>query len=142
MLADLVSLFPNLSVERYIRTSLPTTGYNCIAHAFNDQSRWWEPDPFGLFTWPAPSRDNTISGWIKLAEAQGFSKCNNGNLEESFEKIAIYVLNHQPRHIARQLGNGDWTSKLGPLDDISHTLSGLEDTTYGKALRFLRRPRP
>jgi hypothetical protein len=141
MLTDLVALFPNLAKEGYTRTSLPTTAYNCVAYAFNDHSSWWEPDPYGLFSWPSSSRDASIRGWIELAEAHGYVRCKDGILEPGFEKIVIYVSNHRPTHVARQLEDGKWTSKLGELDDITHTLTGLEDSSYGDALRFLRRPR-
>ena len=77
-----------------------------------------------------------------MAESQGYTRCSDGSIEKGFEKIVIYVRNHGPKHVAHQLDDGTWSSKLGPLDDISHTLSGLEDSSYGKALRYLKRPKP
>ena len=40
--------------------------------------------------------------------------------------VAIYQSGGLPTHAARQLSDGNWTSKLGPNIDITHSLSGLE----------------
>lgn len=43
--------------------------------------------------------------------------------------------------MARQLPNGNWTSKLGTLEDIEHrALSAVEGNDYGNVVRILRRP--
>jgi hypothetical protein len=45
-----------------------------------------------------------------------------------------------PTHMARQLSNGNWTSKLGDAEDIEHAqLEQLEGDIYGVAYQFLRR---
>ncbi|HEV3083903.1 MAG TPA: hypothetical protein VGY66_29240 [Gemmataceae bacterium] len=69
--------------------------------------------------------------------------CAGPELESGFEKIAVYALaSGAPTHAARQLPSGAWLSKLGDLQDIEHqTLEALEGRDYGKAVRFLRRPR-
>lgn len=70
----------------------------------------------------------------------GFMPCEGSELEQGFEKIAIYVNNMgQPTHAARQLPSGNWTSKLGRWIDIEHTLSGLTESEYGSVARILRR---
>ena len=142
MLTDLVSGFPRLVDDGYNRTSLPTIAYNCVAWAFGDQTKWWEPDVFGLFHWPCAERQYTVQAYEALAKSQGYKKCSNGDLEPGFDKIAIYAANNQPKHIARQLQDGRWTSKLGDLDDITHTLSGIKAPGYGEPVRFLKRPKP
>ena len=49
------------------------------------------------------------------------------SLEIGFEKVAIYSDAHGPQHVARQLPDGKWTSKLGQQVDVEHsTLSVLE----------------
>jgi hypothetical protein len=67
----------------------------------------------------------------------------DGNLEAGYEKIAIY---YRPGtvdflHVARQLSDGRWTSKLGRGEDITHnTVEGLEGVgAYGRVARFMRR---
>ena len=61
-------------------------------------------------------------------------------LETNFEKVAIYTKGSKPTHMARQLENGKWTSKLGSDEDLEHhTLEGLECDLYGKATIFMKR---
>lgn len=47
-----------------------------------------------------------------------------------------------PKHAARQLASGRWTSKLGKLEDIDHALHDLEGMLYGAVVLFMKRPRP
>jgi hypothetical protein len=56
------------------------------------------------------------------------------------EKIAIYVRSDIPSHVARQLPNGKWTSKLGLREDIEHDLEALEGPEYGSVVLILSRP--
>ena len=142
MTSDLVAVFPQMATEPYLPTSSATFAYNCVAHAFKDDARWWEPDPLGMYYWPIGRREKTIKAWVLLAESFGYVSCDNGNLESGFEKIAIYILNQRPSHITRQLDDGTWTSKLGSCVDISHTLAGLEGTEYGRLARYLKKPKP
>lgn len=63
----------------------------------------------------------------------GYERCENATLESGFKKIALYVDNsEQVTHAARQLANGDWTSKLGKLYDIKHPFVEVwYDIAYG-----------
>ena len=46
-------------------------------------------------------------------------------------------------HAARQLKNGEWTSKLGPDDDICHSSpEAVAEGAYGEALKIMARPYP
>ncbi|KYC37161.1 hypothetical protein WA1_46890 [Scytonema hofmannii PCC 7110] len=52
-----------------------------------------------------------------LYQTFGYTRCNSFELESGFQKIAIYTkpsgeLDGVPTHVARQLPNGRWTSKL------------------------------
>jgi hypothetical protein len=69
--------------------------------------------------------------------------CENGELENGFEKIAIYVdKTRKPTHAAHQLPNGKWESKLGGDVDIQHdSLAELTGELYGEAACYLRRPK-
>lgn len=138
---DLIPLFPRLQNTPYRVTSPPTWRYNCIAWAAGDESRWWWPmDPF---YWPAgvPSEE-TISAFETAYQTIGYEVCADGTLEAGIEKVAIYAdRSGAPKHAARQLDDGRWTSKLGRSVDISHTLEGLESAAYGRAVRFMARPR-
>lgn len=140
LLADLASLFPNLLSEGYRRTSSPTINYNCIAWAAGDDTRRWDVVRGLGAHWPdAVQRRWTRRNLIAVFASEGYEKCADGDLEQGFEKIAIYCRNGEPKHAARQLDDGGWTSKLGDLDDITHTLNGLAGDRYGNPDVFMRR---
>jgi hypothetical protein len=91
-----------------------------------------------------PTVENFISAFSKL----GYLPCENSALEKNFEKVAIYVSTkdeiHAPKgsvtHMARQLSDGKWTSKLGNDVDISHnTLQAVEGNAYGVVKQILKR---
>lgn len=135
-------LFPNLSKTDY-RIASPQSGdYNCIAWAANEDDRWWEPDPYGRFYWPSDvPREITIEAFIQAFENLGYVPCQDDQIETDFQKVAIYTDPEGiPTHAARQLRSGMWTSKIGKLEDIEHTLEGLEDSDYGKVAQILKRP--
>lgn len=87
-------------------------------------------------------RTETLEAFYLAFESLGYTRCADGNLEAGFEKVAFYALAGQPKHAARQLGDGTWTSKLGKYIDISHTLAGVEGKIYGKVVGFLKRSHP
>ncbi len=59
----------------------------------------------------------------------------------SSEKLALYADSMgDVTHVARQLPNGNWTSKLGALEDIEHKTAEALDADYGKIAGALRRP--
>lgn len=72
----------------------------------------------------------------------GYRPCPDGESESDLEKIAIYGVRGIPRHAARQLASGRWTSKMGDIEDIEHTLEAIEGEQYGTVIQFLARPRP
>lgn len=79
-------------------------------------------------------------------ETLGYDLCYDERLEEGVEKIALYGIDNpdgtiEPTHAARQLSSGEWTSKLGPFEDISHTsLDDLNGPTYGHKICCMSRP--
>ncbi len=72
--------------------------------------------------------------------ALGYEECEDGSHEPGFEKIALYAKDAEPTHAARQLPDGRWTSKLGKLEDIAHSLEGLAECLYGEIVLFMKRP--
>ena len=76
---------------------------------------------------------------MRVFEAMGYEACDDRQLEASVEKIAIYAKDGVPTHMARQLPSGDWTSKCGAGEDITHTLVGLEGDLYGAVSVVMRR---
>ena len=133
--------FPRLRGSGYKLTSKDTPSYNCIAWAAGDNRRWWWPlNPDGF--WPdGVPRTVTMNAFVQAYETVGFVPCRDSRLDRGFEKIALYAdADGVPKHAARQLPNGKWTSKLGPSVDIEHTLIALQGQAYGQISIFLRRP--
>ncbi len=62
--------------------------------------------------------------------------------EPGIEKVAIFADESGcPKHMARQLPSGKWTSKLGHDEDIEHSdLAVLEGGDYGRVVSILARP--
>lgn len=144
-------LFPNLAKTGYLLTSPETDEYNCIAWAAEDNEQYWDPAPFDPdsdYYWPENvPRELTLGAYIKVYETLGYIVCNTSLYEKGFQKVAIYfnTKTRQPTHVARQLNDGTWTSKLGKLQDITHyKLEGLEGgldyDDYGEAIAFMKRP--
>ena len=136
----LESLFPNLLNGKYKITSPESIKYNCIAWAAGDNQNWWEPF---YYNWPGGATfDISIGSIISAFKILGYEPCDNSNFENNYEKVAIYVEYGEFTHLARQLDSGNWTSKLGTLEDIEHqTLKALEDSDYGKVAVILKRPK-
>jgi hypothetical protein len=137
------ALFPDLVSTGYQVTSPPDPVYNCIAWAAGRTTEWWWPDRGRFEYWPpGAARDETVAAFVAAFATLGYVCCADGALEPGWEKVAIYATVAGPTHMARQLPNGRWTSKLGPDDDIEHSLEGLVSPVYGAVVPFLRRPAP
>lgn len=137
-------MFPALRQEGYETTSPATIIYNCIAWAADDNTQWWEPDPIGVCFWPSDApREWTIEAIVAAFETLGYRCCEDCDLEQQIEKIAIYAHpSGEPTHVAWQMVDGRWSSKLGEGADITHTtLGGLESPIYGTACAYMKRPR-
>jgi hypothetical protein len=133
--------FPNLATTEYCVTSPHTAKYNCFAWAAGQDDRWWdtlESESFYYWMSGVPN-ELTISAFIQAYETLGYLPCKNSELEAGFEKIALYVLDGDVSHAARQLPTGRWTSKLGRWEDIEHELGGLVGELYGSVQQLLRR---
>lgn len=134
--------FPLLNEEGWTETSPIDPAYNCIAWAAEGDRRWWWPGAPPIGFWPPDVADEpTVAAFEALFVQLGYAPCETGELEEGFEKVAIYSKEGEVTHAARQLVSGRWTSKLGRNIDIEHTLRGLEGPTYGEVVRFLKRRR-
>ena len=132
---------PNLSQNNHSITSPETPDYNCIAWAAGESDRWWWPNPAGHYFWPAGiAREETPESFRLAFESIGFEQCGGGDLEQGCEKVVLYCNQNVPTHMARQLPNGEWTSKLGQSFDISHqapeTVAG---GIYGQVVMFFRK---
>lgn len=85
----------------------------------------------------------SIENFVNTFRSQNFQICENPDLELGYEKIALHAKNDRPKHMARILPNGKWTSKLGDSYHIEHNnLKGLEGKNYGQVVKLLKRPIP
>jgi hypothetical protein len=139
--AELEQDWPGLAQTQYRVTSKHTGDYNCLAWAIEETDRWWSPLPEDDYYWPeGVPREVSVAAFVKVYETLGFALCDSGEPEVGMEKLAIYVTaDGRPQHVARQLPNGSWTSKLGRLEDIEHELDGLTGKLYGTVQCFMKR---
>lgn len=121
-------------------------GYNCIAWAGSDPSRWWWPI---AGYWPRGiKRELTLKAFEEAYRSIGFEVCHSEYYEEGFEKIAVYAdEDKRPQHAARQLRSGRWTSKLGQGPDVEHDLHEIRGfvlhydsmTDYGRVMLIMKK---
>lgn len=142
MSKQILNAFPALKTTTFAVTSPQDTRYNCIAWALEDKGRWWWPGQ--PYYWPkgAPSTPDAAA-FVAAFALEGYHECDSEQLEIGYQKVALYTnARGEPTHAARQMSSGLWSSKLGKLEDIIHTLKGLEGKQYGYVCRIFRRPVP
>lgn len=134
--------FPNSLNEPFVITSAQTWEYNCIAWAFGDNTKWYWPTENPPHFWPPNiRRELDLQSFIELYQLVDFVVCYSQEYEQGFEKIAIFAhSNGEPTHAAKQLPNGNWSSKMGPWHDVEHTLNSMNNSLgYGNATIFMKR---
>ena len=139
---------PRLTNESCVLTSPKNNGHNCIAWAAGDDTRWWWPVPLrGINYWPrGVAREETLEAFIAAFATRGFAPCSDGSPQNGIEQVALFAKRVGtalvPTHAARQLETGQWTSKMGTLEDITHfTVDAVGGPVYGETVQFLSRPR-
>lgn len=141
MSRELEEFFPNLAGSGYEITGEASGGYNCIAWALGITSEPWDaldPDAY----WP-PSipRDDLIVTVMRLFAGESFSLCDDDTPEPGYEKIALYAFVGRFTHVAKQLNDGRWTSKLGKREVITHpSPANLAGGFFGNVHCIMRRP--
>lgn len=90
---------------------------------------------------PGIPREPTILAFEEAFRLRGYSPCASAALEKDIQKIALFALNSVPTHLAKQLPNGKWTSKLGAEEDIEHSLDALRGPEYGSVVQIYCRPK-
>jgi hypothetical protein len=141
------AFFPRLATSDYEKTSDESTLYNCIAYVADDCLRKWESTAFPIpgYYWPPQAMPGDSLDALQSAfEAIGYELCDGPELESGFNKIALYVGKDGTwSHAAKQRPDGQWSSKLGNLEDIRHaTLMDVGDGDYGIPSRFMKRAMP
>jgi hypothetical protein len=140
---SLEGVFPGLRGQPDQIASPRDRSYNCIAFAAGDNRSWWRPDPAEEDTWPAGvARVETVEAFRDVFATIGYAACDDDRLEAGYEKVALFALAGVPKHAARQLPSGRWTSKLGAMEDIEHALHDLTGLVYGSVVLLMKRPLP
>jgi hypothetical protein len=83
----------------------------------------------------------TLDAFIAASETRGFEVCLNADNEPGFEKVVLYAKGGVPTHAARQLLNGNWTSKLGREIDVQHNtpealVDEIAQLDYGRPITY------
>ena len=143
MVPALETVFPGLAGKDYRVTSPKDDVYNCIAWSAGVIDDWWWPDKAGQGHWPAGvPREATIDAFRRMFLSLGFEPCTGAESEPGLEKIALFATDAGvPKHAARQLPTGRWTSKLGIMEDIEHELRDIEGAAYGSVTFIMKRKR-
>jgi len=131
--------FPYSEVDPFIKTSEPSFAYNCIAWSVDDDSKWWWPHKDAY--WPDDiKKEETIEAFIDLYSSMGYELCDYPDYDDNYVKLVLFADEEgNPTHAARQLSNGKWTSKLGPSEDVEHSLKSVSDGEYGKPVVYFKR---
>jgi hypothetical protein len=103
----------------------------------------------GIGYWPPEiPRTATVESIIAAYESLGYAICYESHLEDGVQKVAIFGKTSPadgsatPTHAALQLESGEWTSKIGQLEDIRHTAAeSVNGPLYGDVICFMARPR-
>lgn len=137
----ILAAFPGLESDaaEVMRPADPL--FNCVAWAAGvSDAVWWPGDPDAY--WPPGAPDAlTLAAFISALGTVGYATCASGGAETGYEKAAIYAFAGVPTHVARQLADGRWTSKLGRDCLVAHaTPGGVEGAVYGSVATYLRRP--
>lgn len=128
--------FPLASAKHQI-TSEKDDRYNCVAWALHDEKEWWSH--LSGYKWPAP-RSPRIDSLVAVFTALGYERCTSADVEQGWEKVALYQKESIWKHVARQLPSGKWTSKLGPDEDIEHDdLACMCGNSYGELYCVMRK---
>jgi len=117
-------------------------GFLCIVVPVHDVSQKWDPFPPGLHYWPpGVDRSYFVPAFIEAYATIGYKVCADGSLDPSCEKIVLYTNDFGGvEHVARQLSDGRWTSKIGNEEDIIHENPQSLKGGYGEPTVFMQRP--
>ncbi len=143
MVGRIEQAFPGLRGTAYQVTSPQDDKYNCIAWAAGDTTDWWWPDeadnPDSAYWPPGAPRAETLEAFRLAFATLGYVVCDHDHIEVGYEKIALFSQAGVPKHAARQLLSGRWTSKLGPMEDIEHALHDLTGMMCGSVVLVMKR---
>ena len=137
--------FPGIA-GKFKKTSEKTDDYNCLAWALGLMRSWIDPYNHsitpGKYWPPGISEDWSITTAREVLRQNGYTEETTiEDVESGWEKVAIFGKGGDDlQHFARQLPNGNWTSKLGIQIDIENQdLECLKGDVYGERRLILKR---
>ena len=135
----LITAFPKLSGEDFEIVERVSKRYNCIAYAAGDTAKWWWPN--GIDYWPPwATRDNRMESLKEAFAGLGYEQCDDSNVEDGYQKVALYGFQGRFEHAAVQMPNGRWRSKMGQRPVIEHrSLESLSGGLDGNVAFYMRR---
>ena len=135
----LITAFPKLSDEDFEIVEPASERYNCIAYAAGDTTRRWWPNEIDY--WPSwATRDNRMESLMEAFAGLGYEQCANSNIEDGYQRVALYGFQGRFEHAAVQMPNGRWRSKMGRGPVIEHlSLESLSGGPYGDVTAYMRR---
>ena len=135
----LIEAFPNLSEEDFEIVEQSSERYNCIAYAAGDTSQLWWPDEIGYWP-PWATNDERIDSLKEAFAGLEYEQCDDGDIEDGYEKVALYEDQGDFQHAALQMPNGRWRSKMGQGPVIEHrSPESLSGGMYGDVAVYMRR---
>jgi hypothetical protein len=138
---DLQNSFPRTVLEPVEKKSEASTLYNCIGWAYDEPKKLWPNLNIHGYDWPTDVPNTPeLDSFKKLFRKKKYVECGNGELEPGYLKIAIYTKDGKPKHAARQLPSGKWTSKFGMAEDGEHSIRALNGGEYGDVAVYMKRP--
>lgn len=134
---------PNLDESACVLHSKRTWDYNCVGFVAGD-FRWWHWDYPEIYYWPEGiDRGHWCANYMAALSTVGFTEQTyDPGYDERFQTIAVYHKGGVFKHVAMQIGDLAWHSKLGEYEDLIHPLNALVGPCYGSVFRFMRRPKP
>ena len=132
-----------MACSEYEITNEGSEEYNCIAWALGITGSWWGFQNPGDYWPPSLPRNQEVGTIMRLFANEGCSLCDDDAPEPGYEKIALFSFVGQFTHVARQLENSQWTSKLGNREIITHqATANLAGSFYGNVHCIMRRSNP
>ena len=149
---DIIKIFPNLKDDTAFlqdKMSPEDPNYNCIAYAYQMDSKRWMQPPCGnpildaVTWWPPHVQEGMgIDCLVEAFAKKGYEICDSWEHEDGYIKVALYYNpnNNHWTHAARESRVGRfWMSKLGPSHDIHHISPyTIEGKAYGEVYCIMK----
>lgn len=114
--------------------------YNCIAFAMGMTDRWVDHSNIAWHWWPPVEKGESVDHLIKAFQYFGFEECGlDDNIDDLYDKIAIYHVKKRWTHAARIVANGIYHSKFGESFDGRHSSGNVLQAQYGNVCMIMRR---